>query len=226
MEIRKCNLCNEILELSVDNFQPSFDKKQNKIYFKKKCRRCERKICQKYHNDHRDSILEKKRQYEHINQDKKSNYNKKYNQRPATKKLNSIKALKVYYLNKHDPVFIMRRRISLSVNKYLKKNNSLKMGKSISNFLPYTIIELKDHLEKQFDKNMSWQNYGNYWHLDHIIPQSCLPYISMEDENFKKCWALDNLRPLEAKQNIKDGATRVRHKKYFLDNGPKLGGSR
>ena len=27
----------------------------------------------------------------------------------------------------------------------------------------------------------------------------------MEDDNFKKCWALENLRPLSAKQNIVDG---------------------
>jgi len=27
----------------------------------------------------------------------------------------------------------------------------------------------------------------------------------MEDENFKKCWALENLCPLSAKQNLLDG---------------------
>ena len=51
------------------------------------------------------------------------------------------------------------------------------------------------------------------WHIDHIIPQSLLPYSSMEDDNFKKCWALSNLRPLSAKQNLLDGANRIRHKK-------------
>lgn len=28
----------------------------------------------------------------------------------------------------------------------------------------------------------------------------------MEDDNFKRCWALENLRPYSAKQNIIDGA--------------------
>ena len=27
----------------------------------------------------------------------------------------------------------------------------------------------------------------------------------MEDENFKKCWALSNLRPLNSKQNLLEG---------------------
>jgi hypothetical protein len=69
---------------------------------------------------------------------------------------------------------------------------------------------------------MNWNNYGIYytnlwndndpstwvWNIDHIIPQSKLPYTSMEDDNFKKCWALDNLRPYSAKQNIIDGNKR------------------
>lgn len=34
----------------------------------------------------------------------------------------------------------------------------------------------------------------------------------MNEENFKKCWALSNLRPYSAKQNLLDGANRKRHK--------------
>lgn len=66
---------------------------------------------------------------------------------------------------------------------------------------------------------MTWENRGSYlsnkyiendsstwtWHIDHIIPQASLLYFSMEDENFKKCWALENLRPLKAIINIKKG---------------------
>ena len=56
---------------------------------------------------------------------------------------------------------------------------------------------------------MSWNNYGKYssnnetWNIDHIIPQSLLPYSSMEEENFKKCWDLSNLRPLKSIENIR-----------------------
>lgn len=59
---------------------------------------------------------------------------------------------------------------------------------------------------------MTWKNWGIYnsetwiWQIDHIIPQSKLPYVSMGNENFIKCWALDNLRPYSAKQNIYDNA--------------------
>lgn len=52
---------------------------------------------------------------------------------------------------------------------------------------------------------MNWDNWGAYWHIDHIYPVSLLPYSSMEEDNFKRCWALDNLRPLEKIANIKKG---------------------
>jgi hypothetical protein len=51
------------------------------------------------------------------------------------------------------------------------------------------------------------------WNLDHIIPNSEFKYISIQDDEFKKCWSLSNLRPLSAKQNVLDGANKIRHKK-------------
>lgn len=119
------------------------------------------------------------------------------------------------YRNKcaNDVSFRLRKNISRAINHALTRMLSNKKS-SIMNYLPYNIEDLKSHLEKQFNDNMSWQNYGIYWHIDHIIPQSCLPYMSMEEENFKKCWSLENLRPLEAKLNMLDGSTRIRHKMY------------
>jgi hypothetical protein len=91
--------------------------------------------------------------------------------------------------------------------------------------LPYSINDLYNHLESLFEPWMNWDNQGTYnkntwddndqstwfWRLDHIIPRSDLPYESMSDKNFQKVWALSNLRPLAAKQNIIDGARRTRH---------------
>lgn len=99
-----------------------------------------------------------------------------------------------------DPIYKLRKNIGTAVYKVLT-NNKLRL--SILDFLPYSIEELKIHLENQFDNKMTWENYGIYWHIDHIYPQSLLPYTSMNEDNFKKCWALDNLRPLNAVENIK-----------------------
>jgi hypothetical protein len=71
--------------------------------------------------------------------------------------------------------------------------------------------DLKQHLESKFEDWMNWDNYGKFnnnkrtWNIDHIIPQAVFPYDSMDEHNFKKCWALENLRPLEALENLKKG---------------------
>ena len=69
----------------------------------------------------------------------------------------------------------------------------------------HTINDLVKHLEKQFDDKMNWDNYGSYWHIDHIKPISLFKYETAEDPEFKKCWALDNLQPLEKIANLKKG---------------------
>ena len=105
---------------------------------------------------------------------------------------------------------------------FTKRFSFNKNGQSSSKYLPYTIQELKQHLEKQFEPWMNWDNQGKYdpktwndgdpttwtWQIDHIIPQSKLSYTSIDQDNFQKAWALNNLRPLSAKQNILDGNRR------------------
>jgi len=66
-----------------------------------------------------------------------------------------------------------------------------------SSKLPFNSSELKQHLEKQFCKGMSWENYGTHWHIDHITP------LSAFDPHDMAAWHLTNLRPLPAKDNLK-----------------------
>lgn len=83
----------------------------------------------------------------------------------------------------------------------IKKRNINKNNKTF-NILGYTPDELKAHLESKFQPGMSWDNYGQFgWHIDHIIPDSWFKYDSIEDEDFKKSWSLDNLQPLWAQDN-------------------------
>ena len=123
--------------------------------------------------------------------------------------------------------------ISTSINRYIKYNGGLKNGESKIKYINFTIEELINYLISIFEPWMTFENHGKYnsqtwdnensktwtWNIDHIIPQSYLPYSSMEDENFKKCWSLDNLRPLCSKQNILDGNKRTEEEiKYIKQN--------
>jgi hypothetical protein len=50
---------------------------------------------------------------------------------------------------------------------------------------------------------MTWDNYGVFgWHIDHVRPKASFNFTSPDDEEFKQCWALENLQPLWWKDNI------------------------
>ena len=99
-----------------------------------------------------------------------------------------------------DPSYKLRTNVSRAIRYGLSGD---KGGSNTFEHLPYTPKQLREHLEAQFDEHMTWENYGDYWHVDHIYPQSLLPYDSYDDPNFQKCWALENLQPLEAIENLK-----------------------
>lgn len=68
-----------------------------------------------------------------------------------------------------------------------------------------TTEQLAQHLESKFTKRMTWDNYGTYWHVDHIIP--CAAFDHTDPEQVAQCWHWTNLRPLEAKRNIEKSDT-------------------
>jgi hypothetical protein len=178
-----------------------------------------------YANSHKEEIRNYQKLYRNDNKEKIALYDKEY--RKNNKEKINLKQRKYSKRRKsNDSSFKLRSRFSTSIWISLKLSNSNKNGSSILKYLPYTMNELKQHLEALFEPWMNWNNWGRFsrswkdedqstwtWQIDHIIPQSDLPYTSMEDENFKKCWALENLRPLSAKQNLLDGVSKTRHEK-------------
>lgn len=81
----------------------------------------------------------------------------------------------------------------------LKKN---KAGAPWESLVGFTLAELMAHLEAQFVDGMTWETYGK-WHIDHKRPVVSFEFSSPTDEGFKQCWALSNLQPLWAADNIK-----------------------
>ena len=73
----------------------------------------------------------------------------------------------------------------------------------------YTIDDLRQHLERQFVRGMSWENMGSGWHIDHIVPLSSFSFSSVTCPEFRAAWALSNLRPLWATENMSKGARRT-----------------
>lgn len=100
-----------------------------------------------------------------------------------------------------DPKFRLNTNMRQSIHNSIRRNS--KNGRSWKRLVDYSIDDLMKHLERKFDKNMSWDNWGEYWHIDHILPISKFNFEKPEDDDFKRCWALNNLQPLEATKNIR-----------------------
>lgn len=70
--------------------------------------------------------------------------------------------------------------------------------------LGYTRDDLVSHLESLLTDGMTMANYG-LWHVDHKQP--CASFDLTDAAQFDECWALSNLQPLWAADNIRKGAS-------------------
>jgi len=102
------------------------------------------------------------------------------------------------------PHFIVNNRTRANVHAHLKRRGMAKTHRTFD-ILGYTPTQLMRHLESQFVEGMSWDNTDE-WHIDHIRPASSFTFTSMDDPEFKACWALDNLQPLWGPDNLSKGA--------------------
>lgn len=89
-------------------------------------------------------------------------------------------------------------------------NRCCKKEKTTSQYIDYTIGDLKDHIESKFKDGMSWDNYGiRGWHIDHIRPISSFNFFDESGNvlmgEIRKCMSLENLQPLWARENIQKG---------------------
>ena len=91
-------------------------------------------------------------------------------------------------------------------------------SKRLERLLGYKIDDLMTHLGSQFRSGMSWCNYGK-WHIDHIIPVAAFNCTTTDHPDFRKCWAISNLQPLWAKDNLKKGSKMPDGFQYSLSLG-------
>jgi len=148
---------------------------------------------------------------------------KRYRQRQAIKRLSKPKKLPLSEAEKllrrlarkrderarimADPILRLDRNISEQIRGHLRK---LKCGKPVGGWkssVGYSLHDLKVHLENKFTEGMSWDNYGA-WHVDHIMPRWVFSAYSAAEE-YLECWALDNLQPLWAEDNVRKGGSLI-----------------
>lgn len=184
---------------------------QNKKW-RKENKEKNREMYKRYRKNNLKKIKEKDKKYREKNKERcirknlewqKNNYERyRENQRKWYEKNKE-------YINEWQKKYLVKKRkanskFKLDCNMAIAICGALKgrkHGRKWETLVGYNGQDLFHHLEKQFDNKMTWQNYGSYWHIDHIVPKSWFPYQTAEEQAFKDCWGLANLQPLEAIAN-------------------------
>lgn len=97
---------------------------------------------------------------------------------------------------KKTPESKLRHRVAQHIRDRILKDRTIGTMK----YLGCNIQFFKSWIESQFDEMMSWQNMGQYWHLDHVTP--CASFNLQDPEQIKHCFSWENMQPLEASKNM------------------------
>lgn len=200
--MNKCSKCKQ--EKTVNDF---YKDRRTRSGLYSACKKCDYKyaVLRKKCMTEAEKILSRKKQADWMRKYSKTEKNIEYR-----KKYTKMEKYRLYvggYIK--NPKRKIDRNVGSLIWQAIKKRES---GIKWLKLFDYSLVEFMNHLEKQFDNKMSWNNYGSYWHIDHIKPRSLFKFTTAKDQEFKECWALENLQPLEASANRKKG------NKYELSN--------
>jgi len=139
-----------------------------------------------------ERVKENQRAYYYANKEKIREYRRnRYHSDPYIKMVNNI-----------------RNRIHCAIRGKTTKSASTQ------ELLGCTFAEARTHIEKQFKRGMTWDNYGrDTWHIDHIIP--CAAFDLTDPDQQKQCFHYTNLQPLWAIDNFTKNA-RCKEQMSFL----------
>lgn len=148
----------------------------------------------------------RRKAYESLTKEQKEIKRQKFSQWYAKNKKAYIKRMgkKNKERSKVDTAYRIKNICSSRLRKAIYAQGGTKTSRTVD-LLGCSPNELRQHLEKQFDSNMTWENYGSYWHVDHIKPCSLFDLTKQEEQY--KCFHYSNLQPLEAIANIKKSDT-------------------
>ena len=148
-----------------------------------------------YQLNNREKISEKKKEYYLDNKEKLLGRQKQYNLENKPKR-------NAYVSNKRktDLAFALTDNLRTRLKQALNGKNK---SKSTLKLLGCTVKYLIQHLEKQFQPGMNWEN-RHLFHIDHIRP--CSSFDLTDPKQQSECFNYKNLQPLWAQDNMVKGA--------------------
>jgi len=207
---KRCSKCKELKILS--EFSKSAEKKDGLC---PKCKKCTHIYGIEYRKINAKKISDRKYKKYWDNLEAERKRRRIYYQQHKIK-LN--KANREYYINNLEKMRKWYRERARKLRSTPKGalNNSMsraiwgalkhaKNGNKWEELVGYNCADLMQHLERKFTEGMAWENYGE-WHIDHKVPVSVFNFETPENIDFKRCWALNNLQPMWAKENREKNA--------------------
>lgn len=186
--MKSCSKCGDKFPATTDYFYHEYRSKDG---LRSCCKKCYNKSAQEYYQNNREKVCEDARRYHE-----------------KTKNLESYRKYHRKYRREYCAEYPWVR-VSHSVScRIWKSIREGKGGYHWESLIGYSLDDLMAHLESQFKKGMTWNNYGRGgWHIDHIRPVSDFKFSSHDDPEFKNCWSLWNLQPLWERENCKKHST-------------------
>lgn len=177
---------------------------ENKVKNRPICKVCYNKKTNEYKKNNKEKIKEKAKEYYENNKEHHKEYCKEhYKNNKDTYMENNRKWRQD---NKETINEKARERLKVDFDYKLKRNlrrrllYCIRKDKSTMEYTGCEISFLKKWLESLFTEEMTFDNYGSYWQVDHVIPCS---KFNLENENeIYNCFHWTNLQPLESKENL------------------------
>lgn len=168
------------------------------------CKECVKQVKQPYLKSTRAHRTEMTRKYRenHPEYVKKDLENTKEYNRIHRKEISAKERERV----KNDPAFRVKKNLRIYFRDLAKDFNDQKPRKgkiyeSMISILGCDARFFRSWLAYQFDDNMTFDNQGSYWHIDHITPTASFDLTT--DDGVKKCFHWSNMQPLEKTENMK-----------------------
>lgn len=150
----------------------------------------------KWTKNNKKKRLESCRKYYERNKEIISVKSRAYNQREEVQERR-----RAYEAHKRatDPKYRLNQAMKAGLRRGLLEG---KGGRKWEELTGFSLADLSRHLERQFSRRMTWDNYGDDgWHVDHIRPLDAYTFTTPECEEFRAAWCMTNLRPLWGTEN-------------------------
>lgn len=100
---------------------------------------------------------------------------------------------------KRDPLYKLERRLRCRIYHALIAQGQTKTQRT-HKYLGCTSQFFQEWIEYQLYDGMTMDNYGKFWHVDHVTP--CASFDLSDPEQLDKCFNWKNLRPYKAEKNL------------------------